>query len=169
MIQICIIIIISDNKKEGKKERMAWNRVRMRHFELVILFVLVTFAGFLPKASAIYGLDAGRPIFDIPIIPALIPFSAFIFVRFGEQIVPFQAKQLHTEYDYIIGMFHVIQTIFTFYSLLLFTNPIGPVVVTIYQADVSHIRMFSSSIFKWDMNGKKKKNIQNDDKNISFK
>lgn len=78
----------------------------MRHSVLLIM----TIACLVPKAFAIYGMEAGRPIFDVPIIPALIPFSAFIFVRFGEQIVPFQAKQLHVEYDYIVGKFHTSET-----------------------------------------------------------
>lgn len=55
------------------------------------------------KCDAFYGSEGGRPMFDVPILPALIPFSAFIFVRFGEQVVPFQAKKLNSEYDYIVG------------------------------------------------------------------
>lgn len=55
------------------------------------------------KCDAFYGSEGGRPVFDVPILPALIPFSAFIFVRFGEQVVPFQAKKLNVEYDYIVG------------------------------------------------------------------
>lgn len=71
----------------------------MRHSVVLVLACL------MPTCFAIYGMDAGRPLFDVPILPALIPFSAFIFVRFGEQIVPFQAKQLHVEYDYIVGKY----------------------------------------------------------------
>ncbi|KAL1476718.1 hypothetical protein MTO96_018236 [Rhipicephalus appendiculatus] len=41
---------------------------------------------------------------DIPFLPAVIPFTAFLFVRFGERIVPFQTEHIQKEYDYIIGM-----------------------------------------------------------------
>ncbi|XP_022690696.1 glucose dehydrogenase [FAD, quinone]-like isoform X3 [Varroa jacobsoni] len=75
---------------------MAWSQMKMR------LLVVLMAACFMPTTLAIYGMDGSRPLFDIPILPALIPFSAFIFVRFGEQVVPFQAKQLHVEYDYIV-------------------------------------------------------------------
>ncbi|XP_075531979.1 glucose dehydrogenase [FAD, quinone]-like [Dermacentor variabilis] len=39
---------------------------------------------------------------DIPFIPAIIPFTAFLFVRFGERIVPFQSEHIQKEYDYVI-------------------------------------------------------------------
>ncbi|KAL3187329.1 hypothetical protein MRX96_025630 [Rhipicephalus microplus] len=40
---------------------------------------------------------------DIPLVPAIIPFTAFLFVRFGERIVPYQSEHIQKEYDYIIG------------------------------------------------------------------
>ncbi|XP_064490285.1 glucose dehydrogenase [FAD, quinone]-like isoform X1 [Ornithodoros turicata] len=39
---------------------------------------------------------------DIPILPATIPFLAFLFVRLGERVVPFQSEHLRKEYDYVI-------------------------------------------------------------------